>query len=102
MIREDLTAGARNAFLTLTDDQGVIFQNRTSKGGSTNVSSPETIGSSSVTWSDVRDQLNDGKPVAFRLTRAGDTITAEYSLDGTTFKAATGPPVTLTGLPSHV
>ena len=102
MIREDLTPGARNAFLTLTDDQGVIFQNRTSKGGSTNVSAPETIGTSSVTYSDVRDQLNDGKPVAFRLTRKGDAITAEYSLDGTNFKAATGSPVTLTGLASNV
>jgi hypothetical protein len=102
MVREDLTAGARNAFLTLTADQGLVFQNRTSKGGSTNVSDPETIGASSVTYSDVRDQLNDGKPVAFRLTRKGDAITAEYSLDGTTFKAATGSPVTLTGLASNV
>jgi hypothetical protein len=101
-IREDLTAGARNAFLTLTADQGVIFQNRTTKGGSTNVSAPETIGTSTVTYSDVRDQLNDGKPVAFRLTRKGDAITAEYSLDGTTFKAATGSPVTLTGLAANV
>jgi hypothetical protein len=102
MVREDLTAGARNAFLTLTADQGLVFQNRTSKGGSTNVSDPETIGASSVTYSDVRDQLNDGKPVAFRLTRKGDAITAEYSLDGTTFKAATGSPVTLTGLAASV
>jgi hypothetical protein len=102
MIREDLTPGARNAFLTLTDDQGVIFQSRTTKGGTTTVNSPEAIGSSSVTYSDVRDQLNSGKPVAFRLTRKGDSITAEYSLDGTTFKAATGSPITLSGLGASV
>jgi hypothetical protein len=102
MIREDLTPGARNAFMTLTADQGVIFQNRTSKGGSSTVNSPETIGSSTTTWSDVRDQLNDGKPVAFRLTRKADVITAEYSLDGTTFKPATGSPITLTSLANSV
>jgi len=102
MIREDLTAGARNAFLTLHDENGLAFQNRTTKGGSTNVSDPETIGSGSVLWGDVRDHLNAGMPVILRLTRAGDTITAEYSLDGTTFKAATGSPVTLTGLASNV
>lgn len=102
MIREDLTAGARNALLSLFDEHGLVFQNRTTKGGSTTVSDPEAIGTSTTTWSDVRDQLNAGMPVTFRLTRKGDTITAEYSLDGKTFKAATGSPVTLTGLANSV
>jgi len=96
MIREDMTPGARHAQLSLTCEEGIVFRSRPAKDADTNASDPD------VTWQDARDGLNSGKPILFRLTRTGDVIKAEYSLDGTTFTEASGSPVTLSGLASKV
>ncbi|HKK93773.1 MAG TPA: DUF1349 domain-containing protein, partial [Longimicrobiales bacterium] len=73
MIREDLTPGARNAFVLLTDFNGALFQRREVAGGST------------------ADVLPDGtymrafeasSPWWLRIERQGDTLVGSHSPDG--------------------
>ncbi|BET68280.1 hypothetical protein ASA1KI_31980 [Opitutales bacterium ASA1] len=72
MIREDLSAGARNVLLALTLEQGLVFQTREHTGG---ITTRTTI--SGVTW-----------PVSLGLQRNGPTIDAFYSQDGRTWRHA--------------
>ena len=73
MIREDLTPGARNAFVLLTDFNGALFQRREVPGGTTS------------------DVLSDGTymrafdasaPWWLRIERQGDTLVGSHSPDG--------------------
>jgi hypothetical protein len=98
MVREDLTQGSRQADLILASWQGLFFQQRTTKNGD---SAPDGV-DSPFTPADGRDQLNAGKPITLRLTRTGDIIKAEYSLDGAKFTETPGSPLTLTGLPKDL
>jgi len=78
MIRESLDGGARDAYLVLTGAQGLAFQYRGSTGGD-------------AAWPGSAALDNDtlALPITLRLTRKGNEITPEYSLDdGKTFEAA--------------
>lgn len=94
MIREGLAGGAREADLVLTGSQhGLVFEWRdTTDAAGTQADNP------------LIDPADLVPPVWIRLTRAGDKITAEYSLDGSTWKGASDPQntVTLTGLAAKV
>ena len=71
MIRESLDPGARNVMAAVTPGNGVTMQRRTSTNGST--ASTTNSGPSAPHW--------------VRLTRSGDTFTAERSADGITWNA---------------
>lgn len=92
MIREALTAEARAADLVLTASQnGLIFEWRDTENteavrGDEPLISPENLAA----------------PLWLRLTRAGDQITAEYSLDGTTWRGGPDNRATLSGLAAKV
>jgi regulation of enolase protein 1 (concanavalin A-like superfamily) len=81
MIREGLTAGARMATLVLTGSQeGLLFQWRgTANSDATQADEPLISPADLI------------PPLWIRLTRTGDKITAEYSLDGTTWKGGDNP-----------
>lgn len=68
MIREDLSASARNAFLGFTPNFGVVMQRRATAGAASETAGGG--GSSSTT------------PRWLRLTRVGSTITGFQSTDG--------------------
>ena len=70
MIREDLTAGSRNAMMIMTPTRGSVYQYRDSAGGT----------SSSV-------PANDGArtPYWVRLTRVGNQLAGYRSVDGVTW-----------------
>jgi hypothetical protein len=81
MIRESLDAGARNVVVGLTSGSGLWQQWRPVTGGGSGWPGAPTIPDA-----DVRP------PVVVRLTRRGNTITAEYSLDaGRSFRLAGDP-----------
>jgi regulation of enolase protein 1 (concanavalin A-like superfamily) len=94
MIREGIDAGARDAYLVLSANQGLTFQWRdTTDGG--------------AAWSDTRTVENaDLKtPIMIRMTRTGDEIVGEYSTDeGKTWLGADaeGNKITLDALASKV
>ena len=67
MIRESLATNAANAFIGVTPGNGVVFQNRSSTGGST--ISNNVTGMSAPYW--------------VKLVRSGNTFTGFYSSDGT-------------------
>ncbi|MEO8255926.1 MAG: Ig-like domain-containing protein [Acidobacteriota bacterium] len=69
MVREDLTAGARNAMALVTPGSGLSFQRRVTAGGS-NVSN----------WG-----ISGAAPQWVRLVRAGSTFTAYRSTNGSTW-----------------
>jgi hypothetical protein len=94
MIREALTAESRAADLVLTASQnGLIFEWRDTANTDANRADEPLISA---------EELKP--PLWLRLTRSGDTITAEYSLDGTTWKGGSDPnnKAPLTGLPAKV
>jgi large repetitive protein len=68
MIREDLTAGARNAMVEATAANGLVFQSRVSPGGvSTSIKSAGAV------------------PRWVRLVRSGTTLSGYQSTDGATW-----------------
>jgi hypothetical protein len=71
MIREDLTAGAREAALLVTPANGVAFERRLTPGGSTSYTG-----------------ATGAAPVWVKLVRSGTTLTASTSPDGVTWTAA--------------
>jgi len=79
MIRETLTANAVNAAVVVTPGNGVSFQRRTSTGGATSFAN--VTGVSAPRW--------------VKLTRTGNTFTASYSANGTTW-IVIGSPQTIT------
>jgi hypothetical protein len=94
MIREGLTTGAREADLVLTGSQnGLVFEWRDAANAAGNQAANPLI--------DAPDLI---PPLWIRLTRNGDKITAEYSLDGTTWKGGTDPnnQATISGLAAQV
>jgi regulation of enolase protein 1 (concanavalin A-like superfamily) len=94
MIRDGLTAGAREAHLVLTASQkGLLFEWRTAQDAAADAAANPLI--------EPADLI---PPLWIRLTRRGEKITAEYSLDGSTWKGGTDAnnQVTLAGLPSKV
>ncbi len=66
MIRDDLTAGSKNALMALTPENGLEFQYRNATGGTT---TPVDIGVGSA-------------PYWVKLQRSGSTFTYSYSSDG--------------------
>jgi regulation of enolase protein 1 (concanavalin A-like superfamily) len=94
MIREGLDAGARDAYFVLSNANGLTFQWRdTTDGG--------------AAWSNTATLSNDDlkPPIWIRMTRKGDQITGEYSLDeGKTWLGADADEnkITLDGLSSKV
>ncbi len=80
MIRENLTSGARNAFMGIASPGGFRAQRRTSSGGST---SATKAGQASP-------------PNAWvRLVRAGDTLSSYKSADGKSWTLVNSAPVTM-------
>lgn len=73
MVREDLGAAARNAFLLLTDFNGVLFQRREVVGGVTDDVLPD--------GTYMRDYVALA-PWWLRLERQGDLLVAWHSQDG--------------------
>ena len=70
MIRESLTTGSSNAFVPITPQNGVVFQARTTTGGSSaNVTNGPIVAA----------------PYWVRLVRAGNIINAYASADGATW-----------------
>jgi hypothetical protein len=94
MIREGLTTGAREADLVLTASQnGLVFEWRdTANAAGTQAANP------------LIDPVDLVPPIWIRLTLKGDNITAEYSLDGTTWKGGSDPQnqTTIKGLAAQV
>jgi len=70
MIRETLVAGSTNAFVPVTPQNGVVFQDRATTGGS----------SATITFGPIV-----AAPYWVRLVRAGNTFSAYASADGTTW-----------------
>jgi RHS repeat-associated protein len=85
MIRESLSANARNAMVLVTPSNNSAFQYRSTTGGS----SSSTAGP--YTW----------MPARLRLVRTGNTITGSISQDGGSTWTQVGS-ITLSGLPSTV
>jgi hypothetical protein len=82
MIRESLDPGARHLTLWVTKSRGLVVQWRPTGDG---FPAPEVT---AVTNAALR------LPITLRLTRRGNTVTPEYSIDdGTTFQPA-GRPIT--------
>lgn len=77
MVREDLGASARNAFLLLTDSNGVLFQRREAVGGNTNDVLPD--------GTYMRDYVALA-PWWLQLERAGNEIIARHSADGSSWR----------------
>jgi regulation of enolase protein 1 (concanavalin A-like superfamily) len=95
MIRETTDRGSRQTLLAALGHEGSVFSWRTETDGGS--ASTDSVGDGrALQWNQVRDILAKG-PLFLRLTRSGDTITPEYSVDGTTFQAA-GAAVVLEGL----
>jgi beta-glucosidase len=87
MIRESLTAGSRFALALVRPDRRVAYQFRTATGGAA------AFGPSGTT--PVGDTTN---PKWVRLTRVGNTITAAFSTNGTTFTTVdSAQTITMTG-----
>lgn len=95
MIREKLTRGSRNAMLEVTGFEGVQAQFRAEED-----SFSETAGDRALQWYEQRDAFEKGA-IHLRLTREGDTITPEYSLDGTNFEWA-GDPIEIADLANEL
>ncbi len=68
MIRESLEAGSANAMVVVTPGNGVVFQRRPSLGAASE---------------QVAQQAGIVAPQWVKLTRSGNTFTAEYSANGT-------------------
>src|SRR6185437_13962351 len=72
MFRETLDPGSRNAFVPITPTSGIVFQGRPTAGGSsTTFSYGPTVAA----------------PYWLRLVRAGSTLTASFSPDGSSWTA---------------
>jgi hypothetical protein len=83
MVRESVEAGARHAHLGTTSDQGLFFQWRPLTNAYTDDHDRPVISHAALKL-----------PIMLRLTRSGDTITAQYSTDqGRSIRAA-GDPLT--------
>jgi WD40 repeat protein len=83
MIRESVEPGARHAHLGVTSDRGLYYQWRLMSNNYTDDHGRPVISHAALEM-----------PIVLRLTRQGETITAEYSTDqGQTFRTA-GDPVT--------
>ncbi len=80
MIRESLDPGARNAFVCVTPGNGVSFQYRTALSGD----------SASITTAGLT------VPYWVKLTRSGNTFTAQRSEDGVTWVSITDDPAAST------
>jgi hypothetical protein len=81
MIRESLEGGARFADLVTTPSNGLAFQWRPTTNSGNDLGNSVSIDT---------DTLKP--PITMRLTRKGNTITAEYSTDdGKTFQSAGDP-----------
>lgn len=98
-IREDTAVGSRHADIILAPVKGLFFQFRSTKDGDT-MPGDLDADTSPMTWQALRDLLAKG-PITLRLTRKADVITAEFSTDGTAFKAV-GSPLTISGLAKTV
>lgn len=76
MFRESITPGSRHAFVAVTSNNGVAFQNRTTTDGySNNVNTGPGIGA----------------PVWLKLTKSGSVYTAYESADGKTWTRVGDP-----------
>ena len=70
MLRADLSPGSINALVSITPHNGAVFAARSSGNASTAL---------------VQQDWLPGAPVWLKLTRTGATITAAYSINGTTW-----------------
>jgi regulation of enolase protein 1 (concanavalin A-like superfamily) len=81
MLRESLQADARNAFFINTGSSGLAFQWRLTADAGTD-----------GRW--IIDPARFDPPAILRLTRRGNTVRAEYSLDeGKSFRTSGDPPI---------
>lgn len=78
MVRDSLEGGARTAFLVVTPKNGLVFQWRRTANRDPGATWPPAVAADQLTL-----------PLLLRLTRRGNQITPEYSLDnGLNFKLA--------------
>ena len=80
MLRQSLDPTSVNASFVVTPGNGIAFQRRTTAGGQT-----------------VRTTTSGTTPTWLRLTRAGSTVTAAVSANGTTWSSAGSASVPLQG-----
>lgn len=73
MVREDLSPGARNAFVLLTDANGALFQRRASVGGAT---------SDTLSDGTLMQAVDASAPWWLRIERQGDVLIGSHSPDG--------------------
>jgi len=81
MIRQSLGSGSAHAFMLVSSGKGLAFQRRTTANGTTTTTTP-TAG---------------GAPRWLRLTRAGQTISAASSADGSTWTTVGQSTIAMTG-----
>jgi regulation of enolase protein 1 (concanavalin A-like superfamily) len=100
MIRETVDRGSRHGFMAALGYEGAVASWRSEKDGGSASTDSENA-ERALQWNEARDAVANGKTLFLRLTRNGDTITPEYSLDGTEFKSGLGP-ITISGLANEV
>jgi regulation of enolase protein 1 (concanavalin A-like superfamily) len=95
MVRESVERGSRQVLFAALGLEGAVVSWRTEKDGGS--ASTDSVGDGrALDWNTARDAVAKG-PLYLRLTRQGDTITPEYSLDGTTFQPGSAP-ISVSGL----
>jgi regulation of enolase protein 1 (concanavalin A-like superfamily) len=95
MVRETVDRGSRQVLFAALGQEGAVVSWRLETDGGSASTDSEGNGRA-LDWNTARDAVAKG-PLYLRLTRQGDTITPEYSFDGTTFQRGSDP-VTVTGL----
>jgi regulation of enolase protein 1 (concanavalin A-like superfamily) len=99
MVRESIEGGSRQVLFAALGLEGAVVSWRTETDGGS--ASTDSVGDGrALDWNTARDAVAKG-PLYLRLTRQGDTITPEYSLDGTTFQAGSAP-ITVSGLAAQL
>jgi hypothetical protein len=89
MVRESLDRGSRQVLFAALGLEGAVVSWRTETDGGSASTDSEGNGRA-LDWNTARDAVAKG-PLYLRLTRRGDTITPEYSLDGSTFQPGSEP-----------
>lgn len=79
MIRESLTAGSKHAMVVVSPSSGISFQRRATTGGTS--TSTTVTGITAPRW--------------VRITRSGNTLTTDYSSDGTSWTSLGSASITM-------
>jgi regulation of enolase protein 1 (concanavalin A-like superfamily) len=99
MVRESVDRGSRQVLFAALGLEGAVVSWRTETDGGSASTDSEGNGRA-LDWNTARDAVAKA-PLYLRLTRQGDKITPEYSLDGTTFQPGSDP-ITVSGLKTEL